>query len=443
VTARLTEKAHLSAKGLLKRVQEVFRGVQDPEQGKGSRNPNIPLADCLMAGLAVFGLKYPSLLQFDIHKQEKEVKHNLKSLYQVKHVPCDTYLRERLDAVDPRAIRGAFTQVFSALQRGKVLEEYEFIDGHYLLLNDGTGYFSSASVHCKNCCKKQHRDGKTTYYHMMLGAAIVHPDHKEVIPICPEPIMNEDGAKKNDCERNACKRLLADLRREHPHLPLILVEDALAANAPHLRLCQQHGIRFITVVKPEGNKTLFEWLRGVKLSESKLYDEQRRCFHHVQFSNGLPLNNADQGLEVNFIEYRQCDINGNVLYHNTWITDLEVTETNVFQIVRGGRARWKIENETFNTLKNQGYNFEHNYGHGNNNLSTVFAMLMMLAFLIDQVQQRCCGLFQAALKKAGSKKSFWEKIRAAFFMFTIDSWKSLFEGLTCGLTGNHFTPDTS
>ena len=74
-----------------------------------------------------------------------------------------------------------------------------------------------------------------------------------------------------------------------------------------------------------------------------------------------------------------------------------VNKRNVFRLMRGGRARWKIENETFNTLKNQGYNFEHNYGHGEQNLSVVFAMLMMLAFLVDQTQQLCCALFRAAL----------------------------------------------
>ncbi len=75
------------------------------------------------------------------------------------------------------------------------------------------------------------------------------------------------------------------------------------------------------------------------------------------------------------------------------VTDLHVTEENLFKIMRGGRARWKIENKTFNTLKNQGYQFEHNFGHGNKNLSIVFAMLMMLAFPVDQVQQLAAGIF--------------------------------------------------
>ena len=76
--------------------------------------------------------------------------------------------------------------------------------------------------------------------------------------------------------------------------------------------------------------------------------------------------------------------------HFSWVTDLRVSTRNVYALMRGGRARWKIENETFNTLKNQGYHFEHNYGHGEQNLSGVFATIMMLAFLVDQTQQLCC-----------------------------------------------------
>ena len=87
--------------------------------------------------------------------------------------------------------------------------------------------------------------------------------------------------------------------------------------------------------------------------------------------------------------------------------------------MRGGRARWKIENETFNTLKNQGYNFEHNYGHGEQNLSVVFAMLMMLAFLVDQTQQLCCALFQAVWAKLGSKRLLWERMRALFYDYAL------------------------
>ena len=100
--------------------------------------------------------------------------------------------------------------------------------------------------------------------------------------------------------------------------------------------------------------------------------------------------------------------------------------------MRAGRARWKIENETFNTLKNQGYQFEHNFGHGKKHLSVVFALLMMLAFLVDQVQQAACPLFQAVLAKVGSKKRLWEKMRTLFFSLSFECMEDIWRALLYG-----------
>ena len=104
---------------------------------------------------------------------------------------------------------------------------------HYLIAIDGTGTHSSHKVKCEKCCvKDHHRNGSKTYFHQMLGAAIIHLDHSEVLALAPEPIRKKDGAKKNDCERNTAKRLLDDLRREHPRLKAIIVEDGLASSVP-------------------------------------------------------------------------------------------------------------------------------------------------------------------------------------------------------------------
>ena len=105
--------------------------------------------------------------------------------------------------------------------------------------------------------------------------------------------------------------------------------------------------------------------------------------------------------------------------HFSWVTDIPIKIDYLMQLMRAGRARWKIENETFNTLKNQDYHFEHNFGHGHHHLSTVMVHLVMLAFLIDQIQQRCCGLFNRALDKAKTKTRFWMKIRNLFQSFLI------------------------
>ena len=121
-------------------------------------------------------------------------------------MPSDSGMRKRLDEVDdPFNLRGV---IFAQLQRGKILERFRSIENHVLLAIDGTGMFSSKSVHCQHCCEKQHRNGTKTYFHHMLCVALVHPFKKIVILLMPEAIIKSDGATKNDSERSACKRFL-------------------------------------------------------------------------------------------------------------------------------------------------------------------------------------------------------------------------------------------
>lgn len=438
--ARCVEKKHLSHPGLLSLARDVFLDIPDPsmQENNGDR---ITLCDCLMSGLAVFSLKYASLLQFELDSREEgAIRHNLKSLYKIQRAPSDTYMRERLDVVNPDLLRPVFKKIFSALQRGKELENYVFYDGYYLMPGDGTGFFSSKKIHCDSCCKKEHQDGSLTYYHQMMSAVIAHPDHATVIPLCPEPIIKTDGTTKNDCERNASERLYRHIRREHPHLRLIVTEDALGSNGPHIRLFKELDMRFILVVKPDGNKSLFEFLNGVKRDECMYSDD--KFTYKIQFVNEIPLSDSHSDLSINFIEAWVYDNEGNQQYHNTWITDIGVTKANAYSLFRGGRTKWKIENETYNTLKNQGYHFEHNYGHGKQNLSTVLAFLMMLAFLIDQIQQSCCGLFQMAWEKMKSKVRLWGRLRAFFTTQFINSWEDLWRAITYG-TGGVLSPNTS
>jgi hypothetical protein len=399
-----------------------------------------------MSGLAIFGLKYPSLLQFDKGRNEELTQQNLKDLYGVENTPSDTTLRKHLDRIDPTEVRGAFKKVFSRLQRGKVLQNYKFMGNRYLLSVDGTGFFSSKQVHCKQCCEKHHRNGDTTYYHQALGAAIIHPDRERVIPICPEPILKGDGAKKNDCERNASIRLLRDFRREHPRLKVVVVEDALASNGPHIKLLKELNMDFILVAKPDGNKALFEWVNDLDEQDLKFHSfiDEMGHLHEFRYANGIPLNDSHPDLKVNFLKYTVYNAKKKQIYNNTWVTNLRINKKNAFQIARGGRARWKVENETFNCLKNHGYHFEHNYGHGEEHLSSIFLMLMMLAFFIDEAQHMCCKLFNSALKKLGSKKLLWLRLRSLFDTFEVGSWEAIWHAITNGSYGGKLpSPNTS
>ena len=432
------EKKALSAAGLLSIIRNEFRSISAAINSR-----KIDLPDCLMSALAMFSIKSPSLLAFDEDRIEPIVEKNLQTLFKIKNVPCDTHMREVLDKVDPKELRKSFLAIFHEVQRGKLLERYAFLGG-YLCLVDGTEIFNSEKIHCKNCCQKKHQDGRVTYHHQILGAVLARPDLSQVLPLCPEPITRQDGATKNDCERNAFHRFLNDLKQEHPRLKLTICSDALSANASHIRGLQALNYDFLIVVKPEGNKSLFEWVKGATREVRMTAEKNQYIFRYV---NNVPINETKDAPQVNFIECEWTEAIGKRQKKGSsaWCTNHKITEKNLYELMRGGRARWKVENETFNTLKNQGYQFEHNFGHGRKNLHTVFALLMMLAFLIDQVQEAACGLFQEALTSMKSRRAFWERMRSFFTLYILRSWQDLFQAMRGRLKfkGSVLIPDTS
>ncbi len=200
-----------------------------------------------------------------------------------------------------------------------------FYNGCYLLSLDGTGYFSSSSIHCDSCLEKVNKQTQeTTYQHQMLAAVMIHPDHREVIPFAPEPIVKQDGTEKNDCERNAAKRLLRHIRQEHPHLKLIVVEDGLASNAPHIRELQSANMHFILGAKPGDHYFLFDHVLAALEADRVTtisWTEGNVCCE-ISFINGVPLNEANQDLQVNWLHCYEIGPDGEER-HWTWVTDLK------------------------------------------------------------------------------------------------------------------------
>jgi hypothetical protein len=425
-TAQYRLRKHLHFDALIRLVRERFEKIPDSR-----RCPLYSLPDTLMAGLAMFSLKDPSLLAF----QSRVRDGNLASIFGLKVIPSDSQEREVLDEVDSPHLRPLFTDIFRQSQRGKVLEDYLYLEGCYLIALDGVEYFGSKTVHCDHCMTRNHKNGEVSYYHQLLGAVIVHPDISCVIPLCPEPIQRQDGATKNDCERNAARRWLTQFRREHPHLPVIITEDGLSSNGPHIQDLKDADCHFILGVKPGDHAYLFEQLaERAEVGDVKTWevtDPKTKISQSYLCVNGVSLNETHEDLLVDVLHYVEVDADG-VEHKWTWVTDLELTVEKAPKVMRGGRSRWKVENETFNTLKNQGYHFEHNYGHGYKNLCVNFAMLMMLAFLIDQIQQRSNKLFEKAREKTGSKKSLWEAIRHLFYSFVVGSMAAIYEAIAFG-----------
>lgn len=400
----------LTFDSLYKKLHQNFGQIKDHR----GNNSSYKLADILSSAFAMFSLKSASLLDFTLRSQVED--QNLEQIFKISKVCSDTQMRQVLDKVSADRVRSLFSSVFKQLKGSSWFQSYVYFQQMVIVSIDGVEHFSSQKVNCKHCLEKEHKWGETTYSHAMLAAVIVHPEKREVLPIDAEPILQQDGCEKNDCERNAAKRLITNLKDTYPKLKALIVEDALYGNGPHIEGLLQAGYHYIIGVKPDSHKALFRQAQAriqSRAAKSWSYTDQKGK-HSLEWVNNLPLCSSQSHIRVNFLRYEQKDEKDNLLQTFTWITDMNISQNNVLLLARAARSRWKIENETFNTLKNQGYHFEHNYGHGQDQLATVLAYLMLLAFVLDQIQQGACKTFGAIHRFLKTKSKMWESLRMVF-----------------------------
>ncbi|MEE4607139.1 MAG: transposase [Desulfobacteraceae bacterium] len=423
------QKKHLSFSAMRKKMAERFRQIEDSRQ---EAKVDYEVHDCLMSAFAMMFFQDPSMLTFQRRLEDSIQQNNLKALFQVSSIPKDSQLRDVLDGLSNESIDCVFDDLFGALQRGKHLAQYKVLDGYYLVAIDGSEYFSSEKIHCPHCLVTKSKK-KTRYHHQILQAAMVHPDKRQVIAFAPEPVANTDGTKKQDCEINAGKRLICDLRERHPKMKIIIGGDGLYSKQPFIDEAKKARMSFVLVAKPADHKILFEWVNELtQLGEGgqlTIEDQSKDRCHTYRWVNQVPLNGTKDADNVNFFEY-QIVKDGKTTYRNSWVTDIYIDEKNIKELVRIGRARWKIENETFNTLKNQGYHIEHNYGHGKNNLSMIFFILNLLAFFFHQVFELTDPLYQKCRTKFSSRKEYWNQLRCTFRILIFRSWTHLLTYLT-------------
>lgn len=416
-------KKHLGFSGLRKTISKRLLQIEDFRKG----DVDYTLHDIFMSAFAMMFFQDPSLLQFQRRMQQSLNQNNLKTVFNVEAIPKDTQLRDVLDASPTDELEKIFPDFLGHLQRDKHLEVYQFLDGMYLVPIDGSEYFSSEKICCPHCLVKTSAKGKVRYHHQILQAVIVHPDNKQVLPLAPEPIRNTDGTKKQDCEINAGKRAIRKIRKTHPKLKIIITADDLYSKQPFVDELKKANMSFILVAKPSDHKILFEWFTEQKqlgATSSLEYTDIKGRRHCYEWINDIPLNGTKDADNVNYFEYSLI-VKGKVTYHNSWVTDITVNENNVVTLVKGGRARWKIENETFNTLKNQGYHIEHNFGHGKQNLSLIFFLLNLLAFYTHQILELTDRLYHKCRAEFSSRKEYWNQLRCTFRVMLFKSWEQM------------------
>lgn len=389
--------------------------------------------DAIMSAFACMHFQDKSFLQFEKRVTEVLLPGNLEKMFGIKSIPEVSQIREIIDKVDSKQFNPVFKEVFSRLQRGKYLKQYEILPGLYYIATDGTDYFSSKKINCPKCLTCEHSNESITCSHKTLQTAIMHPDVRQVIPLMPESICNTDGKLKQDCEMNAAKRLIPKLRKDHPKLGIILGGDALLSKQPIIEEAISNGMHVLFVAKPDDHEYMMKYIeiaREAKLVQYMSIQKNEETHIH-EWLNDVPLNKRNDGIRVNYLNLKvitiQKDRSEKITYRNSWVTDIKLDKTNVEILAKTGRCRWKIENECFNTLKNQGYEATHNYGHGKSHLAFNIYLLILIAFLFHQVFELTDKVYQACRKKFGSKTHMWESLRSYVKILVFNTWEILLE----------------
>jgi len=424
---------------LIERMRCVAAGLPDRRTGD---NTQYDMADIALAAFSVFFTQCPSFLSYQLGLEQARGRNNARSLFQVGQIPTANHIRQTLDPVAPHHLFSLFDDLHKAFDQSGVLEQMRAVERTRLIALDATWYFSSQSqnVCCPNCSCIQHADGQSTHFHSAITPVIVSPGHSQVVPLRPEFITPQDGQLKQDCEINAAKRWLCAHAAQYSTGNDTLLGDDLYAHQPFCRQVLLHNFHFLFTCKPASHATLFQWVEGLEagrpLPTLKLRvkgKSNRWEQHHYRWANSVPLTDSDDALKVNWCAVTISDAEGRHRYRNSFITDWNITADNVAGLAAAGRARWKIENESNNVLKNRGYHLEHNFGHGKKHRSSLLVTMNLLAFGLHTLLELVDGSYRLIRATLGARRRFFQHLEALTSYLHFENWERLLDFMLRGL----------
>ncbi len=419
-----------------------------PDGRKPSNNAKYTVADGILAAFAVFFMQSSSFLEHQRLLQNKKGRSNARSLFQVEEIPSDPQIRNLADPLSSTYFQEDFWFLLDKLKEDQLLLKFRNELNTYAIALDGVNFFSSEKIACAKCLKREDRSGVEHFYHSAITPVFVKPGQSQVLPLPPEFIVPQDGSEKQDCERVAAKRWLAQQHKHFSDHSVTFLGDDLYANQPLCQLIvETYRQFFIFTCKPESHPSLYESLAFLEKNKSVEKVTQRHWngkhgeIWQYRFVNQVPLRNGSDALQVNWLELVIVkEGTGEILYQNSFVTNHTITTTNVMHLTQIGRTRWKIENENNNTLKTKGYHLEHNFGHGQQDLANVLASLNILAFLIHTIQELIEPAYQRLRRALGARKTFFNDLRALTRYMLFDSWDDLFSFMEDSLEIDQASP---
>ncbi len=404
-----------------------------PDKRSG-RNTRYAMRDIGLAAFSVFFMQSPSFLAHQRLLSAQRGASNAGTLFGMERIACDSHIRRMLDGAPTDHFDAVFSALVDDLDGAGALSGLRCLDDRVLIALDGSEPFRSGTIHCAHCSTRR-RGEEVEYFHSFVDAALVAPGQRRALPLAPEFVRPQDGSAKQDCESRAAQRWLARLGPCVAGLRPVYLGDDLYSRQPICEAVRAAGGSVIFVCKPSSHKTLSEYTHGVVLDKvcQTVGRGAARRRHRYRWMNGVPLRDGADALVVNWLEVEIAKPDGKVTYRNSFVTDLAVTQDTAAAIAACGRARWKIENETFNVLKTNGYNLEHNFGHGSQTLASILVVLNLLAFALHTA----CDLIEASWRRArhalGTRRRLFEHIRAITAYHVFASWAVLMRTVITGI----------
>lgn len=402
-------------------------------------NTKYSISDAALSAFSVFFMQSPSFLAHQKHLQETKGKNNAASLFQIEKLMSDNQIRNILDPVSPNHLIPVFSQVYEHLKKAGSIESYRCLNNTILIALDGVCYHSSKEISCEQCYRKKHKNGTESYSHSAITPVIVAPSNPHVISLYPEFITPQDGHDKQDSEQAAVKRWLLAHAAKYQSEGVTFLGDDLYSSQPVCQAILDVRCHYLFTCKPDSHKTLYECISALEMLGklgSKTVHRKHGKKHYIdtyRWVNQVPLRDGDDALMTNWCELVTTNLQGEVLYKNTFATDHLLHEKNIIEVVLSGRARWKIENENNNTLKTKGYHLEHNFGHGEQYLSQLFFTMNLLAFLYHTVLHLADQAYQLIRQKLPTRKTFFDDLRALTRYMCFDNWAALMRFMMSGL----------
>jgi hypothetical protein len=363
---------------------EALDQIGDPRD-----EPLYPMRQVLTLGVMMFGCRIGSLRDLDRVSEDARFRDNwcVFSRARRETVICSHQMTNVLAAMDAQEIAALLPRLIKTLHRQKQLPD-ALLQGHLMVVSDGTGIFSSTQCHCERCLTQNHKDGTTVYLHNVLETKVITWSGLALSVMTEMQLNPADGQyDKQDCENKAFKRMLPRLKQEFPQQLFVHLLDAGYCNGPVFKAIEDLRHKFVCCFKPGSIPTLYEEaLTLCALNpQNRIVQTAGSKQHPVRQVYTWVTDLEYQGLRLDFVMCQET-VDGTTTTF-AWLTNFHVDRDNIITIAQGGRKRWTIENEGFNEQKT-GYELEHFCDCQNLEVMTGLYLLLQIAHLFMQLLAR-------------------------------------------------------